>query len=183
MQSSCGDPGRISPFMWILVLAAGFSTLVGCGGDGSSVTGLDVQDLVGTYSLTSLAFDPQGLLPEADLLAPLGASPELIVTANKQAQIVYQEPISGFFTTILATAKTTSTGLKLTFAGNSVYADLALSRTMEFTFVDANGTLSFDGDAPDGVRRQTLTRLIPAWAGEQLFDPVPGLLRVIFRHE
>jgi hypothetical protein len=144
---------------------------------------LDIQDLVGTYSLTSLAFDPQGSLPDTDLLGPLGTSPELIVTANKQAQIVYQDPISGFFTTISATAKTTKTGLKLTFAGNSAYANVAMSRTMEFTYAEANRTLSFDGDAPDGVRRQTLTRLVPAWASEQLFDPTPGRLRVTFQHE
>ena len=68
----------------------------------------------------------------------------------------------------------------MTFAGNSAYADLLLSRTMELTFSEAAETLSFDDESPDGVRRQRLTRLIQAWEGEQLFDPVPGRLRVTF---
>jgi hypothetical protein len=141
---------------------------------------LDLEDLAGTYSLTKLSFDPQGALPEADILAALGTSPELIVTPNKQAQIVYQDPVSGLFTTISATAKTTKTALRLSFAGNSVYADLLLSRTMELAFSEASGTLTFDDESPDGVRRQKLTRLIQAWETEQLFDPVPGQLRVTF---
>jgi hypothetical protein len=163
-----------------LILTAVFASTVGCGGDGPSVTGLDMEDLVGTYSLTKLSFDPQGALPEVDILAALGTAPELIVTANNQAQIVYQDPITMLFTTIAATTKATKTALRLNFAGNSAYADLLLSRTMDLTFSEAVGALSFDDESPDGVRRQKLTRLIPEWVGEQLFDPVPGRLRVTF---
>lgn len=171
---------RIRPSLPLLALAAGLAFTVGCGGDKSSVTGLDMEDLAGTYSLIRLSFDPQGALPETDILAALGTSPDLIVTTNYQAQIIYQDPISGLFTTISATTKTTKTGLRLSFAGNSAYADLLLSRTMELTFSEAAGTLSFDDESPDGVRRQRLTRLIQVWEGEQLFDPVPGRLRVTF---
>ena len=145
------------------------------------MTGLNLEDLVGTHSLTQLTFDPQGSLPEADILLALGTSPGLIVTANKQAQIVYQDQISGLFTTILATTKTTKTGLRLTFAGSSAYGDLTLSRTMEWTYSESSHTLTFDGEAPDGVRRQKLLRLIPAWQTEQLLDPVPGRLRLTFQ--
>jgi hypothetical protein len=144
---------------------------------------LDIQDLVGTYSMTRLAFDPQGTLPEANILAALGTTPELILTANSQGQIVYQDPISGLFTTVSCTTKITKTGLRVTFAGNSLYGDLLLSRTMDFSYSEAAGTLAFDDDSPDGVRRQKLTRLVPAWAGEQLFDPVPGRLRVTFQKQ
>lgn len=174
---------RIRPIFLLLALLPGFAFLAGCGSDGSTVTGLDMEDLVGTYSLIGLSFDPQGALPEADILAAMGTSPDLIVTAGKQAQIVYQDPISGFFTTISATTKTTKTALRVDFAGNSVYADLLLSRTMDLTFSEASRTLSFDAESPDGVRRQKLTRLIQAWAGEQLFDPVPGRLRVTFERK
>ena len=172
--------GWIRPSLPRWALAAGFFLSVGCGGDGSSATGLDIQELVGTYSLTRLSFDPQGALPDADILVALGTSPELIVTANQQAQIVYQDPISGLFTTISATAKTTARGLRLTFSGNSLYADLLLSRNMEFAFSASTGTLAFDDESPDGVSRQRLVRLIQAWENEQLFDPVPGRLRVTF---
>lgn len=172
--------GRVRPFLSVLALAAGLTAQSGCGSDSSSPTGLDIQDLVGTYSMTRLAFDPQGTLPEANVLAALGTTPELILTADKQGQIVFQDPISGLFTTISGTTKATKTGLRITFSGNSVYADLLLSRTMEFSYSEAAGTLAFDDESPDGVRRQKLTRLIPAWASEQLFDPVPGRLRVTF---
>ncbi|MFH1763613.1 MAG: hypothetical protein ABIF09_05405 [Gemmatimonadota bacterium] len=183
MQSRTSHGGRTLPFPPRLALAAGLLLMVGCGGDGSSATGLDIEDLVGTYSLTKLSFDPQGALPEADILAALGTSPDLIVTANNQAQIVYQDPISGLFTTIAATTKTTKTALRLTFAGSSAYGDLLLSRNMDFTFSEASRTLAFDDEAPDGVRRQKLTRLIQAWQNEQLFDPTPGRLRVTFQRK
>lgn len=164
----------------ILSILLGFLGLSACGSDGPSVTGPDLNDLVGTYALTQLTFDPQGALPEVDLLAVLGTSPDLIVASDKQAQIVYQDTISGLFTTISATAKTTKTSLRLTFSGNSSYADLILSRTMDFTVVEGISRLVFDGEAPDGARRQKLTRLVQDWQDEQLFDPVPGRLKVTF---
>jgi hypothetical protein len=147
------------------------------------VTGLQLETVVGTYSLTELFFDPQGALPETDIRAALGTAPELRVTANNEAQIVFQDPVSGFFTTISATAKTTKTALRLTFAGNSVYADLLMSRTMDFSFSEASGILSFNDESANGVRRQKLIRLIPALEEEQLLDPVPGRLRVTFQRQ
>ena len=183
MHSRAISRGPIRPASQFLALSAGLSLMIGCGSDGSSSTGLDIQDLAGTYTLTTLAFDPQGALPEANILEALGVSPELIVTANNQAQIVYQDPISGLFTTISATAKTSKTALRLTFAGSSAYADLLLSRNMTLTYSEGSGALAFDDDAPDGVRRQKLVRLITAWENEQLFDPVPGRMRVTFQRK
>ncbi len=183
MQPLFTPRGPVRPLLYTLALVAGLTFQSGCGGDGSSPTGLDIQDLVGTYSLTRLAFDPQGTLPEANILAALGTTPELILTSNNQGQIVFQDPISGLFTTISGTTKTTKTGLRVTFSGNSVYGDLLLSRTMEFSYSEAAGTLAFDDESPDGVRRQKLTRLVPGWANEQLFDPVPGRLRVTFQKQ
>lgn len=183
MRSFAENGRRNRPALMTLAVGAGLLFMAGCGDDSSSVTGLQLETVVGTYSLTELFFDPQGALPETDILDALGAAPELRVTANKQAQIVYQDPVSGFFTTISATAKTTKTVLRLTFAGTSVYADLLLSRTMDFSFSEATGTLSFDDDSTTGVRRQKLIRLIPALESEQLFDPVPGRLRVTFQRK
>ncbi|MBT8397644.1 MAG: hypothetical protein KJN92_11790 [Gemmatimonadetes bacterium] len=174
---------RLRPMLVLLVLAGALTCTGGCGGDGSSVTGLDMEDLVGTYSLTKLSFDPQGALPEADILGALGTVPELIVTTNNQAQIVYRDPISALFSTISASTKATKTGLRVSFGGNSAYADLLLARSMDLVFSEAPGTLSFDDESPDGVRRQKLTRLIQDWVGEQLFDPVPGRLRVTFQRK
>lgn len=165
----------------IVGLSAGATTVLGCGGDSSSVTGVKIEDLAGTYSLTKLAFDPQGALPEADIMSGLGASPELIVSANNQAQIVFQDPITLLFTTIGGSVKTTKTGARIAFSNNSDYADLLLSKIMEFDYAESTRTLTFDGDAPDGVRRQNLIRLVEDWADEQLFDPVPGRLQVTFQ--
>lgn len=183
MRSFAKHGWKNCPSLKPLVVGAGILFAAGCGGDGSSVTGLQLETVVGTYSLTELFFDPQGALPETDILEALGTAPELRVTANKEAQIVYQDPVTGFFTTISAAAKTTQTALRLTFAGNSVYADLLLSRTMDFSFSEASGTLSFNDDSASGVRRQKLIRLVPALESEQLFDPVPGRLRVTFQRQ
>jgi hypothetical protein len=40
--------------------------------------------------------------------------------------------------------------------------------------------LRFDAAAPDGVNRARLIELAPALANEQLLNPVPGDLAVIF---
>ncbi len=174
---------RVRPIFAVLGLSAVFSVTAGCGDDGSGVTGLDIADLVGTYSLTKLSFDPQGSLPEADVLAALGTVPELIVTANNQAQIVYRDPISGLFKTVSASTKARTTTLRLSFGGSSGYSDLLLPRTLELSFSEASGVLSFDDESPDGARREQLVRLIPAWETEQLLDPAPGRLRVTFQRK
>jgi hypothetical protein len=162
-------------------LIAGLLAVAACGDGGPTEPSLDVADIAGTYALTQLAFDPQGVLPEVDVLAAIGTAPQLIVTVNNAAQIVYQDPVSGLFTTIAATARTTPTGLRLDFNSNSAYAGLLLSRRMEFTFTAGTRTLAFDDDAPDGVNRQRLVQLVPVWANEQLLDPVPGRLQVTFK--
>ncbi len=162
-------------------LFAAIMVVGACGSDGPSEPALDIADIAGTYALTQLAFDPQGVLPEVNVLTAIGTAPQLIVTVNKAAQIVYQDPVSGLFTTIAASVATTPTGMRLDFDSKSPYAGLMLSRRMEFTFTASTRTLAFDDDAPDGVNRQRLVQLVPAWANEQLLDPVPGRLRVTFK--
>lgn len=173
--------GRQAVTLAGMIAAIGLSTA--CGDDGSSVQNLNIEDLSGTYSLTVLAFDPQGALPEADLLPVLGVTPELIVTASKTAQVVFQNPGSGLFTTIAATVRTTKTGLRVTFANGSGYADLLFAKVMEFDYPEATRTLIFDQEITEGVRRDRLRTLVPGWQNEQLLDPVPGRLRVTFQRE
>lgn len=163
----------------ILAILLGLIVAAGCGDDPTDPTE-GIEELTGTYALTQLTFDPQGVLPEADIMAALGTTPQLLVTPNA-AQILYEDPISGLFVTIGATVRTTKTGLRIEFSGGSPFSGLLLSRRMEFTHSAAARSLSFDGDAPDGVSRQRLIQLVPGWAGEQLLDPVPGRLRVTFR--
>ena len=164
----------------ITVALAGLLLTAACGDSPSEPT-LDIADIAGTYALTQLTFDPQGVLPETDIRTVLGTSPQLIVTVNKTAQILYQDPVTGLFVTIPASVRTTPTGLHIDFDSGSAYPGLLLSRRMDFTFTLGTRMLAFSGDAPDGVSRQRLVQLVPAWANEQLLDPVPGTLRVNFQ--
>lgn len=162
---------------------AGVLVVSACGDDGPTEPNIDLSEVVGTWSLTELTFDPQGVLPETDVLTLLGTAPQLIVTPSRAAQLVYSDPVSGLFTTIPATVRTTPTGVRIDFDRNSGYAGLLLSRQMEFQLqqTGGNSVLTFDADSPDGVNRQRLVQLVPAWQNEQLLDPVPGQVRVTFR--
>lgn len=159
------------------------AVLVSAAGCNSGSTGptVDIQEIAGTYVLTQLTFDPQGVLPEADILATLGTTPQLVVTANKAAQIFYEDPITSLFVTIGASVRTTTEGLRVNFNSGSSYASLLLSRQMRFTYNAQTKALSFDGDAPEGVNRTRLVQLVPDWSNEQLLSPVPGRLRVTFQ--
>lgn len=174
-------PRRGDVGCWDGVLALVTLLTVGGCGDSPSEPALSIDDIVGTYELTQLTFDPQGVLPETDILAALGTTPQLIVTSSRAAQILYEDPFTSLFTTIGATVRTTSEGLRIDFNNGSGYGGLLLSRRMAFQFTAATGSLSFDGDAPDGVSRQRLIQLVPGWSGEQLLNPVPGQLRVTFQ--
>jgi hypothetical protein len=164
----------------IAIALAGLMVAAACG-DSTSEPTLDIADMAGTYALTQLTFDPQGILPETDIRTALGTSPQLIVTINRTAQILYQDPVSGLFVTIPASVRATATGLRIDFESGSAYPGLLLSRRMDFTFAAGARMLSFNGGAPDGVGRSRLVQLVPAWANEQLLDPVPGTLRVNFQ--
>jgi hypothetical protein len=153
--------------------------LAGCG-DSTGPDGIDIDIVVGTYSLTTLRFDPQGSLPDIDVLPALATSgTQLILTSNGAMQIVHQDPTTGLFVTIQGTFKTSPDGVRLDFAENSQYAEMLLTRRMAFTHNAAAGTLVFDDDT-DGVSRTRLIALVPALATEQLLDPTPGRLRLTF---
>jgi hypothetical protein len=141
---------------------------------------LDTSLVVGTYTMTTLRFDPQGSLPDVDVLATLGETPQLSLTAAGQAQITFRDPVSTLVVVINGTYRTTATGVRLEFPSQSAYRDLLLSQRMDLTLSEAAGTLTFNANAPDGVQRARLIVLVPAFENEQLLDPVPGTLRVTF---
>jgi hypothetical protein len=162
---------RLTP----VILAA--AVLAGCGGDAS---GPSRSDVVGTYHLTQLAFDPQGILPEVDILARLGGEvPRLVLAPGGEAQLVFEDPATGLITIANGTYSTPQSGVRVDFGASTAYRNVLLSRRMTFDG-GAGGTLSFQGTAPDGVERQRLVQLVPEYAGEQLLDPVPGQLTVVF---
>ncbi|MEQ9569751.1 MAG: hypothetical protein RLN75_06135 [Longimicrobiales bacterium] len=178
MPRTSSRPLRVRAFVFasLLGLLAGAGA---CGDSSTEPEGIDVALVVGTYDLSVLRFDPQGSLPATDLLGALGQdNVQLILTSGRTAQVVYQDPITDIFTTIAGTFRTTETGVRIDFASNSSYRELLFSRRMEF---DLSGTtLTFDAEAPDGVQRARLIELVPAFEGEQLLDPTPGVLRVVF---
>ena len=156
--------------------------LLACGDDGPS--GVPDLDARGNYVLTELSFDPQGTLPGVDLRARItGTLPRLVLATGGQAQLVYEDATSGLITTVDATYAPTRAGeVRITFpTSTSLQAGSFLSRTMTFAYDGTNRALIFEGTSPDGVSRQQLLALVPEWAQEQLFDPVPGTLRVVYR--
>ncbi len=178
--------GRMSGSGTALVLVA-MATLVACGKDQPLEPGIDVAEVTGTWALTQLAFDPQGVLPETDILTRLGNAPQLIVTPAKVAQLVFQDPVTHLYTTAQGSIRTTPTGMRVDFDKGAAYGSLLLSRQMSFELLlsfDRNiPVLVFSGNPPDGVSRQRLVGLVQDWQDEQLLDPVPGTLRVMFTRQ
>jgi hypothetical protein len=166
---------------------AGMLALAACGTDTPAEPGIDVGQVTGTWALTQLAFDPQGVLPEADILTRLGTSPQLIVTPARVAQLVFQDPVTHLFTTANGKVVTTTSGMRVDFDRGAGYGALLLSRQMTFelqlSFDRNTPVLVFSGNPPDGVNRQRLVGLVQDWQDEQLLDPVPGTLRVMFTRQ
>jgi hypothetical protein len=151
--------------------------LWGCGGDPS---GPSRPELAGTYALTQLRFDPQGVLPEVDLLARLDVTDvQLVLAPDGQAQLRYTTG-TGLVATVGATYSTPVTGVRIHFDTGPGLRTVLLSARMTFDYAEAAETLTFDGEAPDGVDRQRLLELVPEWSDEQLLSPVPGRLTVRF---
>lgn len=170
------------------VVLAGIVALAACSGkDEPLEPGIDVGEVTGTWALTQLAFDPQGVLPETDILIRLGNAPQLIVTPAKVAQLVFQDPVTHLYTTANGSVRTTPTGMRVDFDKDAGYGSLLLSRQMTFDLLlslDRNiPVLAFNGSPPDGVSRQRLVGLVQDWQDEQLLDPVPGTLRVVFTRQ
>jgi hypothetical protein len=150
-------------------------TLVACGGDPSSPSRPEVA---GTYLMTQLRFDPQGVLPAVDVLARLGGSaPRLVLAPGGEAQLIFEDPATGLVTTTTGRYTTPQSGVRIDFGEGTGYRAVLFSRRMDFV---GQTSITFDAAAPDGVSRQRLLQLVPEWSGEQLLDPVPGRLTVTF---
>jgi hypothetical protein len=167
----------------ILFAVMAAAALSACGDSSDPIQVVDV-DVRGTYDLTALKFDPQGSLPEVDLKSRItGTIPRLTLASNGLAQLVFVDPETGLVTLSNATYSVTAAGaVKLDFGtANTLYTKTLLSRNMTFSYTSATRTLTFAGTSPDGVSRTRLIQLAPEWKDEQLFDPVPGTLTVIFQ--
>lgn len=162
-----------------LALALVVASVTAACSDDDGPIGLDRDVVVGTYNLTTLRFDPQGSIPEADVLAQF-PTPQLILTANNSAQLAYLDPATNLVVTIQGSYVTTVDGVRIDFAANSAYQQMLFSRQMQFAYNAANRTLTFDGESPDGVSRARLLTLVPSYANEQFLDPTPGRLRIVF---
>ncbi len=166
----------------IPALALGLAVaLAACESD-SAGPDLDRNEVAGTYDLTTLAFDPQGSLPEVEVDSLFGGllEPRILLTTTGDVQLFYTDPVTGLGRTVDGTYRTTSTGARITFDAGGNFPDLFLSETTQFTFNASARTLSFTGDAGTAVARDRLVTLVPELEEEQLLDPVPGTLRVVF---
>lgn len=142
---------------------------------------LERAEVSGFYDVSLFTFDPQGSLPAIDLRARLGTQvpPRMIVTADGNLQFTLQDPATGLAVTADGRYSTTATGIIVTFVDTEPYRDVFLSQSMQFEYSEVEGTLTFSGPAPQGVRRARLLALAPELADEQLLDPTPGTLVLV----
>jgi hypothetical protein len=156
--------------------------LNGCDDSDPTAPNLDIR---GNYALTELTFDPQGSLPAIDLRTRITETtiPRLVLANNGRAQLIAEDPSTGLVTTADASyAVIDSTHVRVTFdAGSTMHEGSFLSRRMTFTYDPATRHLTFTGASPDGIDRPSLIEAVPEWQQEQLLDPVPGTLHIVFR--
>ena len=147
--------------------------------DDPSEPNLPREDVVGTYSLTSLTFDPQGSLPAVQIHTRFGTSipASVIVSSNGTLQFVVQDATTSQLITVNGSYQTTASGVDVTFPSSAPYEQILLSRSMRFTFNEASSTLTFAGEVDD-ISRARLLVLVPELEDEQLLDPTPGTLSV-----
>lgn len=164
--------GRIS------VAACAAMLLGACAGDPS---GPARPELAGTYVLTELRFDPQGVLPEADVAARLDVTDvQLVLVPDGRAQLRYVDPGTGLLTATDAVWSTPTGGVRVHFVDGTGHRAVLLPPRITFDEVPGTGALRFDDETLDAVPRSRLLELVPEWSGEQLLDPVPGRLIVEF---
>jgi hypothetical protein len=152
--------------------------------DSSDPTQVVQVDVRGTYDLSTLNFDPQGVLPSVDLKSRITTTvPRLNLATNNQAQLVFTDSATGLVTVSNATYAVNNAGNQVTLdfgTANTTYTQSFLSRKMTFGYNETTHQLTFSAASPDGVSRARLIQLVPEWKDEQLLDPVPGTLTVVF---
>jgi hypothetical protein len=147
--------------------------------DDPSEPNIPRDDVVGTYGITSITFDPQGSLPAVQIHTRFGTTipASVIVSSNGTLQFVVQDATTSQLITVNGSYQLTSTGIDVSFPSSSPFEQIILSERMRFTFNDAASTLTFSGDVDD-ISRARLIALVPELADEQLLDPTPGTLSV-----
>lgn len=165
-----------------LVFCALAAFALGCGDDDDNGTGptIDPVLVAGVYELQVLAFDPQGMLPEIDLLQRISESqvPQLIVTET-QFQLVYRDPATGLVSTSNGDYTLTREGIRLNFPTAAEAQGMLLPQRALFTY-DANlRALWFEQNTSVSLER--FRQLAPEYEDEPLTNPVPGRLEVIFQ--
>ena len=150
------------------------------GGSGPNVPDLTRADVAGIYEMTVLSFDPQGMLPEADLLARLDDAnlPELVIASDKDSlQLIFREP-GGLFRTVAGSYQLGDDGITVTLSNSTEPAELLLPRTLSYLFDEASETLYFVGSIAADTTK--LFALVPEWSEEPVTNPLPGVLEVEF---
>jgi hypothetical protein len=183
MDMQRGYDMRHMKSVWLAVAVVAIAA--GCDDTDDPTQVIDI-DARGTYELTELTFDPQGVLPKVDLRSRItGTIPKLTLATNGQAQLVFEDPETGLITVSDATYDVTNAGaIRLDFgSSNSLYDRTFLSREMTFDYTSDPASLTFSAASPEGVSRERLLQLVPEWEDEQLLDPVPGTLTVVFREQ
>lgn len=164
----------------VLLLSLGATA---CGNnDAVAVNGMDPELVVGIYDPTALTFDVEGsTFGVYDLLAGFAdddVPPQLVLANNGAAQLAYLDPQTGFLVTGLGSYAMLENGVRLSFNSAADPGKLLLPRTLDLTYDDTDGTLSFSQVIQVPLNR--LVALAPELDGEPLADPVGGLLTAVF---
>ena len=130
---------------WLVGIATIF--LVGCGDS----TGLELQDLVGTWQAQSYTYSDQaGGTLSVNLILTQGASYTLTVTEAGSASTLFDDGVGG---TSSNSGNLSSDGQTLTIAGDVF---VATRDGNDLTLVDATSEYDFDGDGSDDPATLTI---------------------------
>ncbi|MFO7894719.1 MAG: hypothetical protein R6U63_13370 [Longimicrobiales bacterium] len=173
--------GRTTTLAALLLLAIAAGA---CGEDEdlTDVNLLDSELVVGTYDPTTLTFDVAGqTFGEYDLLAGFADDdipPQLVLANNGTAQLAFLDPETGILVPGNGSYTMLEDGVRITFNSAGDPGTLLLPQTLDLTFDDADGTLTFSSEIQAQLDR--LVTLAPELEGEPLSDPVGGLLTAVF---
>ena len=131
--------------IWITAVAALMAA--GC----SDSTGLDVEDLAGTWQAQSVTFtDQAGSAVAVDLIATQGAAFTLTVTADGTASTIFND---GVGSSDSDSGNMSTDGQTLTLAGDVF---VATRNGNNLTLVDSTEEYDFDGDGSDEAATLTI---------------------------
>lgn len=172
--------------VWALV--AGACIVGACGDDDPNRPDdpdLTRADVAGQYEMTELSFDPQGSLPEMDLLARLDNSdlPDLrLYSTQDSVQLVFIDPEDDVALRIVpGTYELGDEDVTIELQSSLDASRLLLPAALRYGFDASSETLSFTGTIQADTTR--LFALVPEWSGEPVTNPLPGILSVRFARQ